>query len=367
MWIFIGYLSGFITFASFATHLRRYTPTNRFYTMTDYFRHRFGVKVANCVIFVVFISYFGGLTAQIVGSGKILSELSGLTYETSAIVTVGMILTYLIFGGFKSVVKTDIFQFILCGVLVLIIAFATKTRLNVPLMHLDPFHAGPAKIIAFLLLGILGPFGGQDYWQKVYAMKNEKVAKRAFVVSGIIICLVGSILTYIGLIARTRFPSMDPDLAIIYSLTKLVPSGLHALISVLFFSAVLSSADTNLFMLGLNLTNDILHFKEKKRFYTRLSITIIGILSLFISLKLTNLVDLAIVIKSIGFILPSIVLFLWITKGDTTAILYSIIMTFILVIAFALGGFLRPELTFVAFFGSTIFYWGIAGMKKLIS
>ncbi len=367
MWIFIGFLLGYIFFSYFASHLKRYKPTKHFYTMTDYFNHRFGGKVATCVISIIFITYFGGLTAQIVGSGKILAELSGLTYKTSVMITVGIMLTYIIFGGFKSVVTTDVFQFIVLGILVLIITFAIKTRLNVPIIHLNPFHAGPIKILAFLLLGILGPFGGQSYWQKVYAMKDEKTAKQAFVISGVIICLVGSILTYIGLIARTRFPLLDPDLAIMYSFTRLVPNGLNGLVSVAFFAAVLSSADTNLFMLGLNFTNDILRLKEKKRFYTRLSIACIGIVSLFLALKFTNLVDLAIVIKSIGFILPSIVLFLWLTKGDTTAIICSIILTFILVIAFALGGFIRPELAIIALFGSIIFYWGTAGIKKMMN
>ncbi|MCK5485414.1 MAG: hypothetical protein KAI86_04330, partial [Desulfobacterales bacterium] len=73
-----------------------------------------------------------------------------------------------------------------------------------------------------------------------------------------------------------------------------------------------------------------------------------------------------IVIKSIGLILPSIVLSIWLTKGDTIAIIWSIVLTLILVIAFALGGFLRPELSFVSIFGSIIFYWVTVGIKKLV-
>lgn len=366
MWIFVGYLVGFIFFAHFALYLKKYPPAKHFYTMTDYFYHRFGRKAGICVITVIFVSYFGGLTAQIVGSGKILSELSGLTYNTSVLITVSIILIYIVFGGFKSVVRTDVFQFIVLGILLLVITLALRTKLQVPITHLNPFYAGPVKVIAFFLLGLLNLFGGQDYWQKVYAIKDEFVAKKAFIISGILIFLMAIILTYIGLIARTRFPLIDPDLAILYSFTKLVPHGLINFVTLAFFAAVLSSADTNLFMLGLNFTNDLLHVKEKKRFYTRLSVIGIGLASFFLALNFNNLVELAIVIKSIGLILPSIVVFIWLTKGDTIAIIWSIVLTLILVIAFALGGFLRPELSFVSIFGSIIFYWVTVGIKKLV-
>jgi len=71
--------------------------------------------------------------------------------------------------------------------------------------------------LVFPQCGFLGLFGGQDYWHKVYAMKDETVAKRAFIINGILIFLPAVILTYIGLIARSRFPAVDPDLAILFS------------------------------------------------------------------------------------------------------------------------------------------------------
>jgi len=366
LWIFIGYLAGFIFYSFFAIHLKKHPSSNYFYTMTDYFYHRFGRKVANCVIAVIFTSYFGGLTAQIVGSGKILSELSGLQYNASVLITVGVILIYVVSGGFKSVVRTDVFQFILMGILLLVITWAIRTKLHVPITHLNPFDAGPVNISAFFLLGFLGLFGGQDYWQKAFAIRDRTVAKRAFIISGILIFLTALILTYIGLIAKSKFPAIDPDLAILYSFSKLVPARLINIVTLVFFAAILSSADTNLFMLGLNVTNDLLRTKKYRRFNTRLAIIGIGLFSSLLALYFKSLVDLAIVIKSIGLILPSIVLFIWLTKGDTIAIIYSIIFTLITVIAFASSGFMRPELSFISIFGSIIFYWASVGVTKLI-
>jgi SSS family solute:Na+ symporter len=270
-------------------------------------------------------------------------------------------------GGFNSVVKTDIFQFIVLGILIIIIASVLKTGSQVPLTYMNPFKAGPVYITAFLLLGVLRLFAGQDYWQRVYAMRDEKVVKQSFLISGILLCLVAVILTYIGLVARTQFPSIDPDLAVLYSFTRLVPKALTNLVSIAFFAAVLSSADTVLFMLGMNLTNDFFQIQKNKRNYTRLAVAGIGIAAMLLALTFTSLVDLAILIKSIGLILPPIVLFIWWTEGDKNAITLSIALTSILVIGFAFGGFMRPELSFIAIFGSTLFYWGTVGVRKFLS
>jgi cation/acetate symporter len=101
--------------------------------MTDYFSHRFGRKAGVCVIAVIFTSYFGGLAAQIAGSGKVLSELSGLPYTASVAISAGATLIYIVSGGFKSVDRTDVFQFILMGILLLIVTWAISTRLQVPI------------------------------------------------------------------------------------------------------------------------------------------------------------------------------------------------------------------------------------------
>lgn len=367
MWIFIGYLIGFVFFSFFAFYLKKFPPTEKFYTFPDYFLHKFGKNTARCVIILIVTYYFGSLTIQFIGSGKILSTLSGFDYVPSVLIVGCIVMIYLMLGGFNSVVKTDIFQFIVLGILIVIIASVLKTGSQVPLTHMNPFNAGPVYIAAFLMLGILRLFAAQDYWQRVYAMKDEKVVKKSFVISGILLCLVAVILTYIGLVARTQFPFIDPDLAVLYSFKKLVPETLTGLVSVAFFAAILSSADTVLFMLGMNISHDLMNVKENKRYHTRLAVAGVGVASLLLALIFRNLVDLSILIKSIGLILPPIVLFIWRTEGDKNGIISSIVLSSILVIGFAIGGFLRPELSFIAIFGSTLFYWGTIGVRKIFS
>ncbi len=263
MWIFIGYFLGFMVFIPFALYLKRYSNGKNFYTIVDYFNSKFGRKTALLVVSLIFTWYFGTLSAQFIGGGKVLSELTGISYYISAIVMCAVILFYLILGGFQSVVKTDVFQFAVLFIIIIIAAMSLKFGSEIPLELFNPFNAGPVNIIAFLILGLLTPFATQDYWQKVFAMKNETVVKRSFFISAFLVFFLSIFLTYIGLVARESFHNIDPDMAILYSFTKLIPQSLKAFTTVAFFAAILSTADTFLFLLSINFVSDLRSINKK--------------------------------------------------------------------------------------------------------
>ena len=367
LWIFIGYVVGFVIFTFFAIYLYKYSKGKNFYTLADYFKFRFGKKVALVIISIIFVWYFGTLSAQLYGGGKILSDLSGMSFTLSAILMCAVILFYLILGGFRSVVKTDVFQFIVMGVILLVMALTLKTGLQVPISHFNPFNAGIVNIIAFFLLGVLTPFATQDYWQRIFAMKNLKVVKSAFVISAFLVLIVSFILTYIGLIARTNFSNIDADLAVLYSFTQLVPNFLIGFVAIAFFAAILSTADTFLFLLSVNFTNDFLEMKSTdprgRIKATRLAIFIIGILSLSLALIYPNIVDITIIFKSLGLIVSPIVIIAWLSKGNKTAIISTVLITTLIILVLSAFGFVRPELGFVGMIGGFIIY----GLTILIS
>lgn len=360
MWIFIGYFVGFILFTPFAIYLYKYSKDKSFYTIADFFKLRFGRGISVLVIAIIFLWYFGSLSAQFIGGGKILSELTGMSFSLSAIIMCGSIVFYLILGGFQSVVRTDVFQFIVLGIILIILTFSIRQGLQVPLEYFNPFNAGIVNILAFFLLGVMAPFATQDYWQRIFAMKNLKVVKRAFVISGILVLLVSFILTYIGLIARSSFSDIDADLAVLHSFTRLAPDYLAGFVAVVFFSAILSTADTYLFLLSVNFTNDISGKTRSdpgsKIKTTRLAIFIIGALALILALIYPNIVDITIIFKAIGLTISPIVIIAWISKGNRIAIVTAITLTTLIIIVLSATGFIKPELAFVGIFGGFLFY-----------
>ena len=364
IWIFIGYCIGFFIFSIFGVYLKKYSEGKNFYTITDYFKDRFGKKVALFVISIITIFYFGTLSAQFIGGGFVLSKLTGIGFEYSAIIMCLVIVTYLIVGGFKSVVKTDIFQFIFLVVAIVVLAFSIKGGITIPVEHFNIFNAGIGNIFAFLLLGVFGPFATQDFWQRIYAMKDVKTVKRSFVISGFIVLFISIFLTYIGLVTRSLFPTIAKESAGLTGFTELVPPFLVGFVAIAFFAAIISTIDTFLFLIAVNVTHDFIDIRKtdpkKTIFYTRIAILVVGASALFLALIYNDIVNVTIIFKSIGIVIAPIVLIIWFTKGDDFSIIVTIIITISLVFGITIinlkANVIDPKLVIYSIFTSFIVY-----------
>ena len=102
-------------------------------------------------------------------------------------------------------------------------------------------------------------------------MKNEKVVKQSFGVGAGVNILLTVALTYVGLVARAEY--FDPvvktitnehaEMMVLHTFTDLVPCEFQIAVLIAFFAAILSTSDTYLFLLSLNVTNDLLPNKEE--------------------------------------------------------------------------------------------------------
>ena len=76
-------------------------------------------------------------------------------------------------------------------------------------------------------------------------------------------------LTYVGLIARAQFPFSEgitnehAEMMVLRTFTELVPPEFQIAVLIAFFAAILSTSDTYLFLLSLNVTNDLFPNKEE--------------------------------------------------------------------------------------------------------
>ena len=156
-WIFIGYTLGFLMFIPFALKLYRLSIEHHFFTLTDYFVFRYGRKTARWVIGVIFVWYVGLLSTQLLVGSNLLNELGGVPVNWAKLGMLVTVLTYLLVGGFGSVVKTDIFQFAVIFLVLILVTMTLQQGGEVPAEMYEPFNAGPVNIIAFLLLGLLTP------------------------------------------------------------------------------------------------------------------------------------------------------------------------------------------------------------------
>ncbi len=363
-WMFIGYMFGFFLFGLFGVYLKRRADVKRYYTLSDYFHDRHGKSIALIATFAVFVVYFGSLTNQYIGGAKVLSKISGWSYELALFLVAAVILIYLLLGGFKAVVKTDAFQYMIIIILPLVLIYALASGVEVPVEHWNIFNAGAVNTLAFFFYGLFSVFIYAEFWQRAYAARNEKTVKRAFNLAGLSYVFIGLLFTYIGLVARTSFPEADPDIASVHSFTQLIPESLLVITMVMLFAIIMSSADTILFVLAMNLSQDVLNRNRKlspkrEMFFTKLAFVVFTVVAVLIAIVYPRMADIVIVYVSFGIGLAPLVIISWLApKPSVKAMIISFLVTdltvLVLVIAFQ---WIHPGLGFVAILESFVVYY----------
>ena len=363
-WMFIGFFLGFGIFGYFGVFLKKHADKKRYYTLSDYFKDKHGKVLAAIATLAIFIFYFGALSNQYIGGAKVLSHISGWSYTTALLVMSAIILIYTLGGGFRSVVQTDAFQYLLMMILPVILVFSLKSGISLRAEYFNIFNAGWTNTISFLLYGIFTNFILAELWQRAYAAKDAKTIKKAFPLAGLCILFLGVLFTYLGLVARTVFPAIDPDLTGVYAFTSLIPGSLLAISLVFMFAAIMSSADTILFVLAMNVSQDIISHKKKidakkKVLYTKAALVSFTILAILIALVYPEMVNIIIVYTSLGASLSPLVIISWLSKKPSLLAMklsfaISSVITLVLVFAFK---YISPGLGLVAVINAWVVYY----------
>lgn len=370
-WIFVGYTIGFLLFIPFALKLYRLSVEHKFFTLTDYFVFRYGRKTARWVIGVIFVWYVGLLSTQLLVGSNLLHELGDVPQNWAKLGMLVTVLTYLLVGGFGSVVKTDIFQFLVIFLVLILVSLTINQGGAIPDEMYKPFNAGPVNIIAFLLLGTLTPFATQDYWQKVFSMKSEKVVKQSFSVGAAINILLTVALTYVGLIARSAFPitgdiaNEHAEMMVLRTFTELVPPEYAVAVLIAFFAAILSTSDTYLFLLSLNVTNDLFPKKDEEASSgigrIRKALVAVGVFSLLIALFFERIEDIVVTFKALGIGIAPVIFYDWAGKHDKRSVVSSLLIMTVVSLAASIymmkvNGKIDPAIAFISIATSAIVY-----------
>jgi Na+/proline symporter len=235
------------------------------------------------------------------------------------------------------------------------------------------------NIIAFLLLGVLTPFATQDYWQKVFAMKNETVVKQSFAVGAGVNILLTFALTYVGLIARSSFPATGAvanehaEMMVLRTFTELVPPEFQIFVLIAFFAAILSTSDTYLFLLSLNVTNDL--FPQRGETASsgirriRFALVGVGVFALLIAMYFQRIEDIVVTFKALGIGIAPVIFFDWAGKHDRRSVVVSLISMMVLSLGVSLymmssAGKISPAIAFVSIGSSALIYGVMYQFRK---
>ncbi len=351
--LFVGYALGFIFLGIIASRVRKHLGEHLYLSLPDYIHTRFGALAGRLTFLISFLAFSALLLIQFTAGGQILTAIAPIGYATAVILTALVASTYLSIGGFSTVLATDVIQgFVRLLFIPLIVLAAMKTVGHVAVVR--PTEGLPVAVwISFIITGIFTAASSADVWQRMYAAKSDRAARNGLFGGAFLLMVFGSSLVWLGLIARQSAQITSPDNAFTQALTALLPGWAVVIAIILILSTIMSTADTELFLVSGMLHRELLRLRGVKDsadiaqkqsiFKTRIIIVIMTILTVSFSLVFRELISIYTwLLSAILVMAPTIISSLLGMKNRVVANA-SLICNAVLFIVLALLGYLTTD------------------------
>ena len=358
------------------------------HTVSEMLKFLFGDNARTVSAISFLLAYITLAYVQLQTCAGLFGPLLGLHWTTSVLISSVIITIYTYIGGMHALAITGVIHVVVMFVGIGIATFigmdkiggfeALQTSLmatGAPENFYNPFSGGVSKAFSLLLGGILGGMAGQASIQPIFAAKNAITAKRAAIVSSMIIAPFGIMVAFLGLIAKTGTffeTSMITNPKMVLSTLLTTPEFIHpilggiALAGVL--AAILSTVGPVNFAIVTIATKDIYHgiinktVEDKKLLRTAknmvLLVNIITIpLAIFIHGAILEAAYVSYAIRAIGAIVIILGIYKrkWITStGVVLAFIGGTITIFVCIIANNLGWF-SVDKTYGAVISAVVF------------
>jgi solute:Na+ symporter, SSS family len=319
--LFTGLLGAWLSAAFLIPKVSQLGHQYKFFTFPQIFNHFYNSRVALLAGIISAIGYIGFTSSQVLAGAKLASAtIEGLDLQTALIVMGLIAVIYTAIGGLKAVIYTDTIQWlILIGGLVFIgipIAYnavggyeSVKTALAPEYLTLT--NISWHQLVNWSITIIPIWFVGMTLYQRIYASKGEKEAKRAWLIAGVfewpIMAFMGVILGMLAKVAASKgmfngitdAASMDSEMGLPVLLATILPVGLMGLMLSSYFSAILSTADSCLMAASGNIVTDIISkfqkqdLSHKKALQLSQIVTLtVGFFSILLASQMQNVLEL---------------------------------------------------------------------------
>lgn len=290
------------------------------FTFPQVFAHFYNKPVALIAAIISALGYLGFTASQFLAGAKLASAtFSGLTLNHALLIMGIIAVIYTVMGGLKAVIYTDTIQWIILisGLLLIGIPLSytaiggwegIMSTVQPEMLSLGNLDLSDILNWSITIMPIW--FIGMTLYQRIYASRSEKDAKKAWFIAGLfewpVMAFMGVLL---GLFARVALDQgmfsalgfnatnpMDPELGLPMLLKEILPIGLMGLMMSAYFSAILSTADSCLMACSGNVVSDIINKNGlSNRLDLKLSqITtfVVGALAIFLAMYMRNVLEL---------------------------------------------------------------------------
>ncbi len=258
MWLSIGLALGYLVFAIVAPHINKLAHENDFVTVGDLFRYKIGKRTAiiSSVLIAATAFLYSGL--QLFFSGSIFAALFSISVVTGIIITAAIVGLYLIVGGYKTVIKTDILQWLFLLFIIMLPFILNKPDLSVESLKTF-FSPGIEVMLGFLGIAFFFTLSSADIWQRLFSAKDGRTARKSFLWSILVAFVIYTGVLLLSLSIVASLPNVEPQNAFFALFSSSVASPIFlSLLGVFSLAAVMSTLDTQLFLFSSTFTQNLL-------------------------------------------------------------------------------------------------------------
>ncbi len=290
------------------------------------------------ILLVIIMLLFAG--SQLMVLGRLCEGFLGISSDIVVPFFALIVAFYMWAGGYGSVIKTDLIQFVVLLSLVsapFFIPVSHETLTDWPSFG----SFGWQETLAMGLMSFLYAFVSPDQWQRLYSARDDRVARWTHPLGLTLAFFVTVGLIFIGFAARDLMPDASPDDLVQNLLTEqYLPPVLLALLVLVMASMCMSTLDTQTYIFTSTLLRDFLRLRvreeqDKKRYVkiSRILLVLFLIVATILATSLGGIMETlmgilgifgmavpAYIICAFGFVPPSRALDLCVSASMLTAL-----------------------------------------------
>lgn len=254
----------YIAYLIFAFFIAEKVAKYHSVTLPDLAGRMFGPKAAK--VAAVFTFFYITPVAYVLSLGLFLNMAFGMSVLQGMIYGTLFVCLYTMWGGFKSVVFSDLVQFfVMCSSVLIVVLFSVHDfgglgflKANLPASHFS--LTGGNGVLNTLIWGFiaLATLIDPSFYQRCFAAKSPQVVKKGVLISTFIWFCFDICTTAGSLYARALLPQAEPAEAYFFYAVQLLPSGLRGFFIAGILAIILSTLNSFLFIASNTLSFDLL-------------------------------------------------------------------------------------------------------------
>ncbi len=393
----VAYAVGLILLGLLAPRIKEAMVVDHCDNLDDFIGARYGV-VAQSLSTVLNSTFFIAiLAAQFLAMAAFLTVFIGAESVQLLYVVAAIVITYTTLAGFKGVLITDVWQFVILSLAA--IAFFTVLVTTTDWSGFQGLDRkfftgtgfGQGFLIAIVAIFPVSILVRTDLWQRISSATDAPTAKRAFILSAFLLIVFYFLLTSCGMFGRVGLGAdVRPDTSAFMlfleasqaTFPTVVSKLLVAVLSAGVFVALLSTADTNLNVIAVSVSKLMCrptwqHYEassgaaqdkqaEMERYllrHVRLATVILGIIAVGIATAIPDIVNLIVgAAAAVMIFIPSVLVTLLSGARKKAAAIASMTAGMVTLVPFMV---LAPKLAMIpAFVAAVVGYFAVAPFVK---